>query len=89
MVREGVIGKVRHEPGLEAQEGIGRADTCERAPCEAGPTGTKLCWRNSREISVADVKLGGKKNIGDIITEMTGHRSEWCQDSLFSSPRNE
>lgn len=56
MVREGVIEKLRREPGLGAQEGLGRADMCERALGEAGPTGAKLCWRNSREISVADVK---------------------------------
>ena len=58
MVREGVIGKVRHEPGLGAQKGIGQADMCKRALCEAGPRGAKLYWRNSREISVADVKGG-------------------------------
>lgn len=40
---------------LEPRRELAR-QMCKRALCEAGPRGAKLYWRNSREISVADVK---------------------------------
>lgn len=56
MIREGFIEKVRCELRFEVYEGSSYVDMWERVFWEVGIVNIKVCWRNSKEVSVVEVE---------------------------------